>query len=134
MNLLFILVISLPLFSQSILDLNRKPIYLDAVTVEDIKSFSLDSIPPYIYMSIPDLSDLDVKKRKKKFIELILPSILFEKEKIENAYNYVVQNFNIMHPLLLVLDNDVSLHIISQKTHIIPIKITYQMNLSGIIK
>ena len=71
-----------PIFAQSIFDLKTKPIYIHAESVDDIREFRLDSIPPYIYTKIPDLTKLSVKQRKEKFIELILPSILFAKSQI----------------------------------------------------
>jgi len=86
---LFFLLIPFLGFSQSVFDLKTEPIYIDAKTIDDIRNFTLDSIPPYIYTSIPDLSTLDVATRKKKFIQLILPSIIFAKSKIKKAYNNI---------------------------------------------
>ena len=73
------------LFSQSVFDIKKEPIYIDAKSVDEIREFTLDSIYPYIYTNIPSLKTLDVVQRKKKFIQLILPAILFEKSKIRKA-------------------------------------------------
>ena len=73
------------LFSQSVFDIKTEPIYIDAKSVDEIREFTLDSIYPYIYTNIPSLKTLDVVQRKKKFIQLILPAILFEKSKIRKA-------------------------------------------------
>jgi len=89
MKLFFFLFIAASLYSQSVFDLNTRPIYIHAESVDDIREFNLDSIPPYIYTHIPDLRSLDVQTRKKKFIQLILPAILFEKSKIHNAFNNI---------------------------------------------
>ena len=68
--------------------------FIQARTVEDIKKFSFDSIPRYKYTSVPDLSNLDIRKKKKAFINLILPSILIEKERIKFMREYVFENKN----------------------------------------
>ena len=68
--------------------------FIEARTVEDIKKFSFDSIPRYKYTSVPDLSNLDVRKKKEAFINLILPSILIEKERIKFMREYVFENKN----------------------------------------
>ena len=85
----FLYFIPLIISSQSVFDLQLEPIYIDARSINDIRDFDLDSIPPYIYTSIPDLSTLDVETRKKKFIQLILPSIIFAKSQIRQAYNSI---------------------------------------------
>ena len=87
--ILISLLCSTLIFSQSIFDLKTKPIYIHAESVDDIRGFRLDSIPPYIYTNIPDLTKLSVKQRKKKFIELILPSILFAKSNIVQALHNI---------------------------------------------
>ena len=72
----------------------EKVTFIKARTVEDIKKFSFDSIPRYKYTSVPDLSNLDVRKKKEAFINLILPSILIEKERIKIMREYVFENKN----------------------------------------
>ena len=86
---LLFLSILFPLFSQSVIDSNIEPIYIHAESADDIRDFTLDSISPFIYTNIPDLSILDVSTRKQKFIELILPVILFEKARIKKMYNMI---------------------------------------------
>ena len=69
--------------------------FIQARTVEDIKKFSFDSIPRYKYTSVPDLSNLDIRKKKEAFINLILPSILIEKERIKFMREYVLSLIHI---------------------------------------
>ena len=78
-----------PLFSQSFIDPSIEPISIHPESIDDIREFTLDSISPFIYTSIPDLSILDVATRKQKFIQLILPAILFEKARIKKMYNMI---------------------------------------------
>ena len=87
--ILLFLSIFFPIHSQSVVDFNIQPIYINPDSVDDIREFNLDSIPPYIYTNIPDLSQLDVATRKKKFIELILPAILYEKARVKKMYNMI---------------------------------------------
>ena len=89
MRFIFIFFISISLFSQNTPNLNITPIYIHAENVSDIRELNLDSIEPYIYTAIPDLSVLDVNTRKQKFIQLILPAILFEKAKIKKMYSAI---------------------------------------------
>jgi len=88
------LLLTGPLLSQSFLSLEIKPIYIDAEKPEDIYAINFDSIKPYVYTDIPDLSHLDTDHKKAKFINMILPSILIEKEKIKSMYTYVLDNFD----------------------------------------
>ena len=46
----------------------EKVTFIKARTVEDIKKFSFDSIPRYKYTSVPDLSNLDVRKKKRHLL------------------------------------------------------------------
>jgi len=83
------LSILFPLCSQSVIDFNIQPIYIHAESAYDIREFNSDSISPFIYTNIPDLSILDVAARKKKFIALILPAILFEKARVKKMYDMI---------------------------------------------
>lgn len=67
---------------------------INARTVEDIEKFSFYSIPRYEYTSVPNLSNLDIRKKKEVFINLILPSILIEKERIKIMREYVLKNID----------------------------------------
>jgi len=88
------LIISFPLLSQSFFQLEFAPLLLDADHPEDVRDFNAESLDLYVYKQVPDLSQLTVQDRKRKFIDLILPSILIEKSKIKIAYNYVLDNFD----------------------------------------
>ncbi len=51
-------------------------------SVDDIKALDSIAIIPYEYQHIVSLKELNVKEKKQKFIELLLPSILIAKQKI----------------------------------------------------
>ncbi|MBL32049.1 MAG: hypothetical protein CMP62_04930 [Flavobacteriales bacterium] len=91
---LIFIIISCPLFSQSLFKSNLKPLLLDIDNPSDIRSLNMDSLEFWTYNQVPDLSHLSTYNRKQKFIDLILPSILIEKSKIKTAYNYVLDNFD----------------------------------------
>ena len=59
------LLISLPLFPQSLIPSNINPIYIDNYTVNDIISLDGNTIPPYIYQNIPYFSNLNPLEKKK---------------------------------------------------------------------
>jgi len=85
----FVFFFSNFIFSQNSVVPSWEPIYVYAETSDDIYDIDLNNIQPYIYTNIPDLSLLDVPTRKKKFIALILPAILFEKNRIKIMYNMI---------------------------------------------
>ena len=88
------LLLPFTLLSQSLFESKIEPLLLHIDNANDILPLNFDSLEFYIYNQIPDLSHLSPDVRKKKFINLILPSILIEKSKIKTAYNYVVDNFD----------------------------------------
>ena len=92
------LITSIPVYSQSLFESPLTPFLLDIENADDIQPFNIDSSELYVYTQVPDLSQLSVHDRKKKFIDLILPSILIEKSKIKTAYNYVLDNFDNIYP------------------------------------
>jgi len=92
------LLTSIPLSSQSLFESPLTIILLDIENADDIRTFKIDSSEFYVYTQVPDLSQLSTHDRKKKFIDLILPSILIEKSKIKTAYNYVLDNFDNIYP------------------------------------
>ena len=94
MKLLFLLIISFPMFSQSILENSISIIYVDNKSFDDINSTINGDVLPIIYLNNPDFSNLIVSQKKRKFIDFILPAVLIEKDKIQKAYNYVLDNFN----------------------------------------
>ena len=85
------------MLSQSFFTHELDLMVISAETVNDIRDIDLSSVEPYVYNKIPDLSSLSPSDRKQKFINLILPSILIEKHKIELAYNYVINNFDSLY-------------------------------------
>ena len=97
MKLLFFLIISFPMSAQSILENSINVIYVDNKSIDDIQSTINGDVLPIIYLNNPDFSNLVVSQKKRKFIDFILPAILIEKEKIQKAYNYVLDNFNDLH-------------------------------------
>ena len=60
---------------------------VDLKSVQDIKPLDSNLITPYDYKHIVSLKDLKVKEKKKKFIDLLLPSILIAKKRIEFKQN-----------------------------------------------
>ena len=61
-------LITTSLFSQSFFDTNINPIFINAETADDIYDLDFDSIQPYVYTAIPDLSNLDPINKKEKFL------------------------------------------------------------------
>ncbi len=64
----------------------NKPIKTKTIhikSIDDIKSLDSNLIIPYDYQNIVSLKELDVKEKKRKFIDLLLPSILIAKKRIE---------------------------------------------------
>ncbi len=57
-------------------------IIADISTTDSIVIHSDSLVKPVLYSTIPDLSKLSVKERKKRFIHLMLPAILLAQEKI----------------------------------------------------
>ena len=70
---------------------------MDNNSIDDVVSTIDGDILPILYLNNPNFSELIVSKKKTKFIDFILPAILIEKEKIKKAYNYVLDNFEILH-------------------------------------
>ena len=91
--LIYCFIISLPLCSQTFFESRKDPVLIDVDNASQIQTLNLDSLKLYLYSQVPDLSKLNPDNRKKKFIDLIFPAILIEKEKIKTAYNYVFDNF-----------------------------------------
>ncbi len=91
---LLILLISFPIFSQSTIDSSVDFIYVDNKSIDDIISVKYDYVRPILYKNTPNFSKLPVDKKKAKFIDFILPSVLIEKDIIKQAYNYVIENFD----------------------------------------
>ena len=88
--------LTITVFSQPFFNLDIDPVYIDIKTTNDIEPVDFNSISPFLYEAIPDLSHLHPIDRKQKFIALILPAILIEKHKIKKAYNYVLTHFDNM--------------------------------------
>ncbi|RCW28918.1 glucosaminidase domain-containing protein [Marinilabilia salmonicolor] len=57
-------------------------IIADINTADSIVIHSDSVVKPVLYSHVPDLSELSVKDRKKRFIHLMLPAILLAQEKI----------------------------------------------------
>jgi Bax protein len=57
-------------------------IYKSIDTPDDIVDINSRVVQPIAYTSVVSLSDLDVKTRKQKFIDMMLPAILLSKEKL----------------------------------------------------
>ncbi|MCC5931649.1 MAG: glucosaminidase domain-containing protein [Cyclobacteriaceae bacterium] len=57
-------------------------VYIAAKTHSEILPIYDSLVPPVSYTEIPDLTELDTKQRKQKFIEILLPSILLFKEEV----------------------------------------------------
>ncbi|WP_457623868.1 glucosaminidase domain-containing protein [Persephonella sp.] len=69
-----------------------KPIYISLTTPYGIPPVeNCDMVNPYVYTKVVSLKSLPVKERKKRFISLILPSILIENFKIEQNRKVVLK-------------------------------------------
>jgi len=66
-----------------------QPKHLVISNIEDIVPVNDSLIAPIIYDSVPDFSQLKIAERKKKFIDLILPSVLLVKYHISNDRNRI---------------------------------------------
>jgi Bax protein len=55
---------------------------VDISTADSIVIHSDSLVKPVLYSTIPDLSELSIKERKKRFVHLMLPAILLAQEKI----------------------------------------------------
>lgn len=77
-TLLFVLILvsactKKPTYKQ----VNVIPEYAEIQSKEDIFSFTDTCIIPYVYTKVISLKKLSVKEKKLKFVEMLLPSILF---------------------------------------------------------
>jgi Bax protein len=61
-----------------------EPTRVEISSVEEIIPIEAGIVPPIIYKSVPDLSELKIAERKKIFVDILLPSILLAKEQILN--------------------------------------------------
>jgi Bax protein len=61
---------------------NREIIYKAIDTPADIVDINDRIVQPIAYTNVVSLSNLDVKTRKQKFIDMMLPAILISKEKL----------------------------------------------------
>ncbi len=59
-----------------------KVIVLRAESPDDIVAVNCEKVPRITYSKVPDLSALTPEDRKKKFIDLILPSVLIANEEV----------------------------------------------------
>ena len=69
-----------------------KPIYISLTSPYGIPPVeNCDSVNPYIYTKVVSLESLPVPERKKRFISLMLPSILIENFEIEQKRDLVLK-------------------------------------------
>jgi len=61
---------------------DRDIVYRDIDTPDDIVDINSRIVQPIAYTNVMSLSDLDVKIRKQKFIDIMLPAILISKSKL----------------------------------------------------
>jgi Bax protein len=92
----FLILLPLASLSQNFFNIKKNIIYIDANTSEDIVDLDLHNIRPFVYTKIPDLSGLTPSDKKNKFISMILPSILIEKDKLKDIYSHVLNNMDII--------------------------------------
>ena len=89
--LLVILLLSFPsIFAQK---LQIEFVEISDSTVNAIRDFG-KQVDAYVYQSAIDLSDLEVAVKKQAFINLMLPSILIAKHKLELTRNAVLAIVN----------------------------------------
>lgn len=62
--------------SDTFLQISVKPQYALVKAKQDIHSITDSVVIPYIYTKVISLRNLEVKEKKQKFIEMLLPSIL----------------------------------------------------------
>lgn len=74
---------------------------------EDIFPFKDRHIEPYIYTKVISLKDLPVKEKKKKFIEMLLPSILITRQDLLEKIKRIehIQSWQAKNPVLLKNDS-----------------------------
>ncbi len=97
-----------------IVKITEKPSGHPVVLVDEISADSVylhaDSlVKPFIYTEVPDLSVLNKEERKKRFIHLLLPSILLAQEKMASQLEQVkllierkeVESYSLNDSLLL---------------------------------
>ncbi len=66
------------------------PVIISRINSADSILIHSDSlVSPILYSKVPDLSELSVKDRKKRFIHMMLPAILMAREKIAVEHNLV---------------------------------------------
>jgi Bax protein len=66
-----------------ILSPSGSPVVIADISTPDSIVIHTDSlVKPILYSKVPDLSELSVKERKKRFIHLMLPAILLAQEKM----------------------------------------------------
>lgn len=61
-----------------------EPKHVEVGGFDEIVHIGEGVVPPIIYKSVPDLSELKIVDRKRTFVDIMLPSILLAKEQILN--------------------------------------------------
>jgi len=66
-----------------------KVIYKAIKTVDDIEDINSKQVKPIAYTEVINLAKLDVKTKKKKFFNMMLPAILISKAQLDKDYQKV---------------------------------------------
>ena len=74
---------------------------------EDIHSITDTSVVPYIYTKVISLRELPVKEKKKKFVEILLPSILIAQHDLNQKINRLehIENWLQENPIMMKMDS-----------------------------
>jgi Bax protein len=83
--------------SGTFLQISVKSQYALINTKEDIHAITDSLVTPYIYTKVISLRELEVSEKKKKFVEMLLPSILVAQHSLSEKLKRVEQIENSLH-------------------------------------
>ncbi|RUT79790.1 glucosaminidase domain-containing protein [Ancylomarina longa] len=83
------------------------PQYAEINTPQDVHSFDGKTIIPYIYTKVISLHELPVKEKKEKFINMLLPSILYAQHTLNQKIKRIehIEKYLINKPKIYIKDS-----------------------------
>ncbi len=74
---------------------------------EDVHAITDSSVTPYIYTKVISLRELDIKEKKDKFVEMLLPSILVSQHSLHQKIKRIehIENWLLKHPFMMEKDS-----------------------------
>jgi Bax protein len=83
------------------------PQYAEVEKKEDIHDITDSTVTPFIYTKVISLRELEVKEKKDKFVELLLPSILVSQHVLHQKIKRIehIENWLLKHPLMMKKDS-----------------------------